>query len=223
MGTTSVRVAIADDHELVRTALCGLIGSFGGFDVVVQAANGAELIKALEQPPPVQVAIVDLHMPVMDGYATIGWLREHRPATRVLALTFEKTEEAEERALRSGACGFLLKDMPPQLFRQALLQACTLGRFHSDELHRSLVSTRGTADRAERRRARFLECLTERELLFMRLVCHEDEYTYEQIADRMQVHRRTVDGYREALFNKLAVKSKAGLVLMALKWRLLEQ
>jgi DNA-binding NarL/FixJ family response regulator len=67
-----------------------------------------------------------------------------------------------------------------------------------------------------------LEKLTDREILFLQLVCDEKEFTYEQIAEQMNVHRRTVDGYRESIFEKFNIKSKTGLVLFAIKYRISE-
>ncbi|MBK7556025.1 MAG: response regulator transcription factor [Flavobacteriales bacterium] len=216
-----VRIALVDDHLIMRTALAGFIDRLGGYEVVLQAGNGEEYINALKDAPRIDVAIVDLHMPVMDGYATIAWIRANTPKVKPLALTFEKTEEAMIKALRAGSCGFLLKDVNSNVFRQALHQVVTIGHFHSEEVELALTSGE-LLTRLERQRAQVMELLSDREIELIRLVCHEDEYTYDQIAAKMDVSRRTVDGYREDLFARFDIKSKTGLVLFAFKWGLVE-
>ena len=102
-------VALIDDHHLMRTGLAAMVDGFGDYKVTVEAANGHEFILALSGMEEPAIAIVDLHMPVMDGYETIAWIRSNRPAILPLALTFDAADEAMVRAVRAGARGFLLK------------------------------------------------------------------------------------------------------------------
>lgn len=217
-----VPVALVDDHTLMRSALARAIDLMPGYEVVLEAEHGAHFQQLVPTVPRIGIAVVDLHMPVMDGYATIAWINRHLPGTRALALTFEKTEDAMLRALRAGACGFLLKDTDARTFKTALDHVSVIGHYHDHDLEVSLQEQAAARTRYARERQRVLERLSERELLFIRLVCHEHEYTYDAIADQMQVHRRTVDGYREAIFHKFGIKSKVGLVLFAFKWGLVE-
>lgn len=209
-----VPIALVDDHALFRGILADMINALDGYEVVVEAAHGEDYI-AQAAGKCIAVAIVDLHMPVMDGYATIGWIRTNSPQTRALALTFEKTEEAMVRALRAGACGFLLKDVTKNVFKEALDRVATVGDYHDEEL--AQVLSLGRQPQRNGHAQRSLDELTDREAEFLQLVCDDQEYTYDQIADLMQVHRRTVDGYRESVFTKYNIKSKVGLVLFAMK------
>lgn len=213
-----VPIALIDDHDLFRNALCDMIGLLGGYKVVAQAGHGREYQETIADGRRVAVAIVDLHMPVMDGYETIAWIRANTPGTRALALTFEHTEEAAERALRAGACGFLRKDISKNTFLDALNQVAVLGHYHHPSEVRQAQALR---KEHEQRRGMALSSLTERELAFIKLVCSEDEFTNDQVAERMGVHRRTVDGYRETVYGKCDVKTKAGLVVFAYKWGIL--
>ena len=214
--TARIPVALVDDHTLVRGMLADMINGTDGYVVVLEAGNGQEFIEGLAAVPHIAVAIVDLHMPIMDGYETIAWIRAHAPRTRALALTFEKTEVAMVRAIRAGACGFVLKDARRNVFLQALQQVATVGHYYDAELAQVLGTT-SQADRNEGLTHRSLEDLSDREAEFLGLVCHDKEYTYDQIAELMRVHRRTVDGYRESIFRKYGIKSKVGLVLFAIK------
>lgn len=218
MEPPPIPIALVDDHALFRNVLADMLNGTSRYKVVLEAGHGAEYLRAVKNGAEVAVAVVDLHMPVMDGFETIAWIRANAPGTRALALTFELTEEAMERALRAGACGFLRKDTTKNVFLDALDQVATLGHYHRPgELRR----VHDLQAEHEHRQSAALTKLTERELMFIRLVCDEAEPTNEQLADRMGVHRRTVDGYRETVYRKCGVRTKAGLVIFAYKWGLL--
>ncbi|MFZ1692285.1 MAG: response regulator transcription factor [Flavobacteriales bacterium] len=217
------RVAMVDDHHLVRAGLVATVNALGGYEVTMEAGHGAELIDALaitKEPP--QLAIIDLNMPVMDGWATIAWLSEHRPEIKSMALTFEAGDDAMMRAVRAGARGFLLKNATPEVLRLALDSIRLTGYYHSDSLQAGLDRNPDRLTQQEREREEILARLTPRELQLLRLVCDEEEFTYDQIADQLGLHRRSVDNYRMQLFDKFGVKSKTGLVLFATRWDLLK-
>ena len=215
MDAMRQRILVVDDDPDVLASLeRGL--RLSGFEVAT-AVDGAEALRSATENRP-DAIVLDINMPVMDGYATIDWIRSTSPDTRVLALTFEKSEEAMVRALRAGACGFLLKDVSAATFKDALRQVVALGHYHPDEAAHAEDAHIDGAITYERRRERVLEYISEREEEFIRLVCDEAEHTYDAIADLMQVHRRTVDGYRESIFSKFHLKSKTGLVIFAFKW-----
>ena len=220
-------VVLVDDHHLMRTGLASSVNALGAYRVTAEAGNGKELIEVLEDldpgvPDAPNIAIVDLNMPVMDGYATIAWLRAHRPEILPLALTFDAADDAMVRAVLAGARGFLLKSARPAVLKTALDSLVLTGYYTTDELMDAQVKGVEWKSREERERERIIGQITPREMEFLLLVCDEDEFTYEQIADRMNVNRRTVENYRIALFEKFRIKSKTGLVLFALRWGLLK-
>lgn len=205
-----IPVALVDDHTLLRNMLGTMIGNMPEYEMVLDAANGAEFVKAMETSGThIAVAVVDLHMPVMDGYETIAWLHKHRPGTRVLALTFERTQQAMDRAIRAGACGFVLKDASYPEFKHALDQVATRGHYTSGLVLEKQKDCRALPPGHLP--------LTDRELEFIRLACDPREMTHDTIAELMGVHRRTVDGFRNAAFAKLEVKTRAGMVFMAVQ------
>jgi two-component system, NarL family, invasion response regulator UvrY len=216
-------VALVDDHHLVRNGLAGIVNSMGGYRVSMEAANGRELIELLRDKAAPALTIVDLNMPVMDGYQTIAWLREHRPDIRCLALTFDAGDDALVRAMRAGARGFVLKTVRPAVLKHALDSLINTGYYLSEEGHETLRSNPEFRTREERERERLRAEITVREKEFLRLVCSEKEPTYEEIAHAMGVHRRTVDGYRESLFTKFNLRSKTGLVLFAMRCGVMEE
>ncbi len=219
-------VIIADDHHLVRSGLVSMVNALGGYRVTMEAGNGRELVEQWQQARTADrpmIAIVDLNMPVMDGYATIDWFRREAPAVMPLALTFDATDEAMVKAVHTGARGFLLKSARPQVLRMALDSLVLTGWYYSEEVQDARLRSAEGKFREQRERDAVRERITPRELEFLLLVCEEAEYTYEQIADRMGVHRRTVDNFRIGLFEKFNIKSKTGLVLFALRWGLLDK
>ena len=215
-------IALVDDHHLMRAGLVGMVNELPGYLVTIEAANGVEFIGQLRGADPPAIAIVDLNMPVMDGYTTIAWLRANQPDILPLALTFDATEEAMLRAVRSGARGFVLKTARPQVLRSALDSLMHTGYYYTEE---SLdVIARGSLDRppTELEREEVVARITPRELEFLVLVCDEAEYTYQEVAERMEVQKRTVENYRVSLFDKFKIRSKTGLVLFAMRWGLLK-
>jgi DNA-binding NarL/FixJ family response regulator len=215
-------IALVDDHHLMRSGLAAMVNGLGDYHVTVEGSNGRELIEALRTAKPPAIAIIDLHMPVMDGYETITWLRENKPDILPLALTFDATDDAMVKAVRAGARGFVLKNARPALLKVALDSIMLTGYYHSEPVIDSLMKGDGLRTREEKERDRLIEQITPREMEFLKHVCAAEEYTYEQIADMMGVHRRTVDNFRIGLFEKFNIKSKAGLVLFAMKLGILK-
>lgn len=209
-------VALIDDHKLVRTGLASMIESLDGYTVTIQAGNGKEFFEKLEHIKAPDIAVVDLHMPIMDGFKTIHQLNEKHKDIKSLALTFDDSDDALVKSIRAGARGFLLKDSEKDELRVALDSLLLTGYYHTTESHQVLTNDKGLTTDAEQSRDRLLEQISERELIFLKHVCSEQEPTYEQIAAHMGVHRRTVDNYRISLFAKFNIKSKAGLVLFAI-------
>ncbi len=207
---------------MVREGLAATINALGDYAVVLQAANGREFIEVLAQAPPPTIAIVDLHMPVMDGYATIAWLKANHPSVLPLALTFDASEDALTRAIRAGARGFLGKNARSTQLRQALDSLMHTGYHQTSEAQLELLDRSGTRTRWERERNDILQRITPRELEFLQLVCSSEELTYEQIAGIMKLSVHTVENHRVNLFEKFHIKSKAGLLLFAYKWRIVE-
>lgn len=220
-------VALVDDHHLMRSGLATTVNGLSGYRVALEAGNGRELVETLEimqhhaMPLPA-IAVIDLNMPVMDGYATIAWLREHAPTVLTLALTFDAADDALVKAVRAGARGFLLKNTRPAVLKTALDSLMLTGYYYTDQTHQAMQEHPTMRTRQEREREAILAQITPREMEFLLLVCDPQEFTYEQMADHMGLHRRSVDNHRINLFEKFGIKSKTGLVLFALRWGIVQ-
>jgi DNA-binding NarL/FixJ family response regulator len=163
---------------------------------------------------------MDLSMPVMDGLATVRWLKEHKIPFPVLMLTLDTTDKAIVELYRAGVRGYLSKTCNAETLKRAIDDIINTGYHHNELLSNALQQNGPISQKDEREK--IMNQLTDRELEFLRCVCSEEEYTYDQIARQMNVHRRTVDNYRESLFGKFNIKSKTGLVLLAIRHNLID-
>ena len=203
-----------DDHVLLRNGLASLIRGFGEYDVLFEACGGKDLIRQLQNNRLPDIILLDINMPEMDGYDTACWLRRNFPEIKVLALSMYDTDSAIVRMLKNGAKGYVLKDIDAGVLKVALDSVLEKGFYYTDMVTGKLIHTISTLDDPEMRMRRLL-ALNERELEFMKLVC--TEWTYKEIADRMYLSPRTIDGYRDALFEKLNVRTRVGLAMYAVR------
>lgn len=211
-------IAIVDDHHLVAEVLADYIRKFDQYQVLSIAANGHDLLNQFARTNQLpDVALVDVSMPVMDGYETAAQLRQLHPTVRVLALSMTDHEQHIIRMVRNGARGYLLKGCRPNELHQALNDVMTKGYYYSDFLTTQLIRSLNMA--AEGGPASLFS-LNGREYDFLKLAC--SEFTYNDIADKMCVSPRTVDGYREVVFQKMNVRTRVGMVLEAIRHGLVE-
>ena len=202
-----------DDHVLLRSGLASLIRGFGEYEVLFEACNGKDLIRQLREFPRPDIVLLDINMPDMDGFETACWLKRHYPEIKVLALSMYDTDISVVRMLKNGAKGYILKDIEAAELRTALDSIAEKGYYYTDNVTGKLIHM--ITEHDEPRMHVRLLTLNQREVEFMKLVC--TEWTYKEIADRMSLSPRTIDGYRDALFEKLDVKTRVGLAMYAVR------
>lgn len=204
-----ITIAVADDHKLVREGISNLLTS-KGHTVVFQCGDGKSLVHyALNHDP--DLVLMDLHMPEMNGWEATEALKTGDYSGKVLVLSMLDDEKAVIRAIRSGAAGFMVKDASPDELDLAIREVHAKGFFHTDFVSSRLVGSFKQGHEPGQTEDAF----SDREREFLKLAC--TEMTYKEIADKMRVSPRTVDGYRDALFAKIDAKSRVGLVLYAIK------
>ena len=209
--TRQIQVAIADDHTLLRKALGKLIGSFDDYMVLFEADNGREIKNKIAQHVIPDLVLLDVNMPEMDGFETAGWLNKNYPKIKILALSMFSDEKTIIKMLRLGAKGYILKNIDPDELKNALDSVMKKNFYLSDYISGKIISgLHKDVDRVDEPGP-----LTQREKDFLRLIC--TEITYKDIAAKMYVSPRTVDEYRNNLFEKLKVKSRVGLVMYAIR------
>jgi DNA-binding NarL/FixJ family response regulator len=206
------KIVIADDHALVAQAIAGLIQKMEEYEVMYEVGNGVELIQKFKLQMIPDIVLLDINMPEMDGYETALWLKNNYPEVKVLALSMHDKEDAIVGMLRNGAKGYLLKGCRPSELKAALDSIIHKGFYYTEYITDKLLKNLNP----EHIKDPIAELgLNDREMAFIRMAC--TELTYTEIADKMNCSPRTVDGYREQIFQKLSVKTRVGIAMEAMR------
>ena len=208
-----ISVALVDDHILLRDALASLINNIPAFNVSFTAGHGKDMIEKIRNFSKPKVIILDLNMPVMDGYDAAAWLNANHPDIHVLVLTMFDSDIPLIRLLQVGVRGFLKKDVQPDELKFALNSLIEEGYYYP-------VQTAGRMANLfqlnkQRRSEMDHKSLSYMELEFLKLAC--TDLTYKEIALQLNLSPKTIDGIRDQLFDRFDVKSRVGLAIYAVK------
>lgn len=202
----SRRILIVDDHYLLSQALGSLIDSFEGYKTVGICKNGREAVEKIREDNfSADVILMDVKMPIINGIEATQQIVKFNPSQKVLALSIEEDERLIIQMIRAGARGYLLKDVRKEVLRQALHQVYFTG-YYSNEQSESIKDSEVSLKPEE---------LSQRERSFIKYAC--SERTYKEIAEKMCVSPKTIEGYRDSVYKKLNTKNRIGLVLHAIR------
>jgi DNA-binding NarL/FixJ family response regulator len=204
-------IVIVDDHILIAKALEGIIGNFGDFEVIYVCENGQDLIQKLEDNSKVpDIVLLDISMPIMDGFETAAWLTKHHPDIKVMALSMQGDDNSVIKMIKNGAKGYLLKNTHPKDLEIALTKLNSDGFFYPEWASKIIFSNLNK-DKETESTVR----ISDREREFLKYTV--TELSYKEIADRMCCSPRTVESYRDQLCDKLDLKTRVGLAVFAIK------
>ncbi len=211
--STIIRIAIADDHQLVRSGMVMILRENADFVVVQQAENGRELLDGIEQSKP-DVVLLDLDMPVLGGADTLMEIRKNHSHIRVLMLTMHDNEAFILQMMELGANGYLIKNTDPKEVVKAINKVVEDEFYFSEEVSKAMLHGMSNPDL---KNSEELEGhgLTEREVKVLQLICKERTTT--EIGEALFLSPKTIEGYRKALLIKTEARNMAGLVLFAIK------
>lgn len=213
-----IKVAIADDHKLFREGLRFLMDQMDNLEVVFEASNGRELLDNIESHQP-DVLLLDLDMPEVDGLEALKQLRPKYPDLGIIILTMHSDSKMVAYLMELGANSYLLKDTSPEEFKKAIANVVEEGFYFNKMVSQAmLVGLQGQSKKKPS--LGHNEALTSRELEVLELICQE--YTAKEIADKLFISHRTVEGHRKNLIEKLGVKNTAGLIVKAIKEGIIE-
>jgi DNA-binding NarL/FixJ family response regulator len=205
-------IAIVDDHILIAKALSGIIENFKQFEVLYECENGKVLQEKLQLKKNVpDIVLLDISMPVMDGFATAQWLKETHPEILIMALSMQDDEQSLIKMIRSGAKGYLLKNVHPAELEKALNGLIKNGSYYPDWATSKVFNSLSAAASVNNNAVSF----TAREKEFLQYTV--TEMSYKEISEKMFCSPRTVESYRDSLFEKLGLKTRVGLAVYAMK------
>jgi len=211
----AIKVAIADDHSLVRQGLRRYLETAEGIEVVGEAANGVELLALLEETSP-EIALVDIRMPEMDGLEAARQIRERFPKVGVIMLSAYDDRQFVVEAVRSGARGYVLKARDAEHLIQTVRLVATGNMVIDPQLVVALAEELSDAKERDRR----ADTLTAREVEVLQLLAFG--HTNKNIAEKLFISPDTVKTHLEHIFEKLGASDRTAAVAEALRRRLIE-
>ena len=208
-----IDVVITDDHKLFRKGMRSLLGDFDFINKLYEAGNGRELLELLEKTTPKpDVILLDLRMPEMDGMEANKKLKELFPEIKVIVLTMENDEQFILHLINEGVNGYLMKNADPDELEQALKKVVENDFYFTDDISalvfRNFISGKKNVHIKD-------TTLTVREIQVLELICKE--HTAAEIAEKLALSVRTIEGFRRKLLDKTGTKNMAGLVVYAIK------
>jgi len=219
--TELIKIGLVDDHPMFRRTLADLIGrTNNGFKVVVEVANGQELIAQLGEPGEPgcpEIIIMDINNPVMDGFKTTEWLRKEYPSIKIIVLSLNDDETSVMRMVRLGVQGYLVKTInAPALF--SAIAAVAKNEFYFASFKNATELSACLADESHTRK--IWNSLDDNEKTFVRLCC--TDINYRELAVKMGCNTGSVETCRENVFLKFKIRSRVALALLAMKYELVE-
>jgi len=206
-----VRVLLADDHAIVRDGLRAVLASVKDFEVVAQESDGDAALKAILHLKP-DVAVLDIQMPILSGLEVARRLFAEQASTRVVLLSMHKEEAFVRAAVDAGVSGYVVKEDAARELTDAIRAAVRGDVYLSPRVAGQVMNA---VRRGQTREPEGRGTLTPRERDVLRLVA--DGLTSKEIASRLNLSPKTVDGHRTAIMDKLSIRNVAGLVKFAIR------
>lgn len=211
-----IKILIADDHKIVIDGIKSLLTEESSFRVVGEVDNGQQVLEFIKENE-VDVFLVDVTMPVMNGIETTKALKEVLPEAKILALTMHEDPQYFKKMVEAGASGYILKNTDKHELVKAIQLIAEGRNYFSNEMYSDYIMGRIKPGKESEDPEMFL---TKREIEVLKLIA--DEMKNHEIAEKLFISTRTVDTHRRNLLQKLDVKNTAGLVRYALKSGIIE-
>lgn len=211
-----INVCIIDDHEIVRQGMIELLQKLGNIKVTHEFENGQDFLASIPLQNKVDLYILDYSMPFLNGIDVLKQLEELEDEYKVLLLTQHFDEKIIDEAYKHGARGFLNKNCTAHDLKYAINNIVTIGYNNVSEILKRVRDYEHNNASTSNKKIE----LSKRELEFLTLVCDENEFTYEQMAEKMGLSIKSIEACRAVLFDRFDIKSKVGLVLFSFKNKL---
>jgi len=218
LDSTVIKVAIADDHALFRTGVKTSLSTRKDIQMIAEAENGMQLLNLLKHLKP-DVVLLDIHMPIMDGYSTLPEIKKLYPEIKVIMLSMNNDPSIITKMMEVGANSYLTKESDSETIYQAIRTCYEQEFFFNDLTNKALLN--GLRMKKPQEAAMPDVQLNDKEITILKLMC--EEKSTKEIADMVDLSPRTVEAIRDKLKTKTGVKSMAGLVMYAVKAGIVEQ
>ena len=212
-----IKIGIVDDHGLFREGIKSILSTMPGIRVVLEASNGRELLEILEHNSP-DILLLDLEMNDMNGKETFLAVRKKHPKIKIIILTMYKEDRMISYMMEMGVNGYLIKDTPRDEFEKAIRYVHENGFYFNDTVSKALLS--GLKSKKSKPTIGNAIYLTSREHEILQLIAKE--YTTAEISEKLFLSHKTVEGHRKNLISKFNVKNTAGLILKAVREKIIE-
>lgn len=208
-----VKIALADDHQLFRSGLVSLLKDLPEFEIIYEASTGEDLLEKIAGKLKPDILLLDIKMPKGDGFDVVAKVKADYPFVKIIVLSMFSDETTVMKMVKAGVEGYILKDANQQEFIDGIYTVANediyYSKFVNKVIQKSFVKPQNSFAK-----------LNANEITFLKLLCQQ--LSNKEIADKMFLSVRTIDGYRDQLFEKLEVKSRIGLVLYAIKNKIVE-
>lgn len=211
---SKIQVAVVDDHNLFRKGMISILQQIPDFEVVMEAVNGQEFLDKLPNQP-IDVVLMDLQMPILDGIKTTEIVRAKFPDTKVVILSMQDEDQFVLHLMEIGANGYLLKDTDPEEVEKAIKKVYETDIYFSDFVSKIMLRKMNRKPQQENKIFNYKTDLSEREIQVLKYIC--EGLTTAEIGEIVALSPRTVEGHRLRMMEKLGLKNTAGLVAYAIR------
>lgn len=210
-----IKVLIVDDHALVRMGIRRLLDDLPDMEVVAEAENGEQALTLVKTCKP-DVVLLDMKMPGIDGWEVTRRLKKSNPQIKIIAVTAMCAEPLPTRILQLGAMGYLTKESGAQEMAAAIRKVAKGEKYLSAEIAQKMaINSLEAVEESP------FDRLSEREMQVMFMIT--SGMTVQDIADRLFLSSKTINGYRYRMFEKLGIKNDVELTFLAMKHRIIEK
>lgn len=208
-----ITIMLADDHAVTRIGIKSIIELNTEIRVIYEASNGKEILKILEKEALPDIIIIDIQMPVMNGYDSVKVLHKLYPTIKIIVFSFITEQDAIINMISQGVSGYITKSSDPSTLAEAILSVYSNGFYLGKLVKKEYFKTSKTMKNIRGFMGKYL--ITEKELAFLKLA--SSNLSYIEIATLMEVQPKTLENYRDSLFRKLDINNRAALALFAFK------
>ncbi len=201
---------MAEDETVLREPLCDMMNSWENCKVILQVSNGRELMEKIDPKNLPDLLLVDLKMPVMNGYETMAAVKKSYPEIKLLVLSFYNSEEVICKIINEGAHGFVAKCDDVAIFKKAIHEIMKTGFYFTDPIAARLMKQRLQTGNIVTSNS-----ISDKEISFLK--CLITNKTYKEIARNMKIPDRQVEYIRNTLFDRFEVNSRTALAVLALQ------